>query len=141
MLPDSALISTGTWITALSAYCKDKPVDLATCSEDELAPLLEGFYCDLRRQDGSKYKRSSYLAARSAIQRHLSSLGRPFNIVSSPVFKRANDVLNGVLKAKKRDGEEADVLHKEAVSEEDWVKIMAYFKDVEDTKDPVLLTR
>ena len=43
----------------------------------------------LRKKDGTEYKRSSYLAARGAVQRELNRLERNINI-QSPAFARAN---------------------------------------------------
>ena len=64
--------ATGTWVRAFSEYCSD--LNLKTCAASKLAPKLKGFYADLRKQDGSVYKRASYIAARSALQRHLICL-------------------------------------------------------------------
>ena len=42
--------------------------NLETVSEDELANVLEHFFCSIRKKNGEEYKRSGYIAARSAIQ-------------------------------------------------------------------------
>ena len=138
-IPDNTKRSTGTWVRAFSDYCPD--LDLKTCSATELSPKLEGFYADLRKQDGSVYKRASYVAARGALQRHLSSLDRTFSIYKDKEFGKANAILDGVLKANKRSGQEQAVEHKSALSAEDWDLLQAYFKNVSTTSDPVLLCR
>ena len=56
-------------------------------------------------------------------------------------FEKSNKILNAVLKAKKKNGDEPAVEHKDAVSETDWKTIMNHFKDVETTDNPVHLTR
>ena len=43
--------------------------DLETVSEDELANVLEHFFCSIRKKNGEECKRSGYIAARGAIQR------------------------------------------------------------------------
>ena len=56
-IPGNTKRATGTWVRAFSEYCSD--LNLKTCAASELAPKLEGFYADLRKQDGSVYKRAS----------------------------------------------------------------------------------
>eukprot|EP00117_Sycon_ciliatum_P039360 scpid88107/ scgid29110/ len=138
-VPTNTRRSTCTWLSALKVY---KPeIDLQTCSASELALCLEGFYFDLKKKDGTLYKRASYLAARGAIQRHLSAIGRDFVLTTGKEFEKSNKILNAVLKAKKKNGDEPAVEHKDAVSETDWKTIMDHFKDVETTDNPVHLTR
>ena len=77
-IPGNTKRASGTWVRAFSEYCSD--LNLKTCAASELAPKLEGFYADLRKQDGSAYKRASYIyiAACGALQRHLTSLDSTF---------------------------------------------------------------
>ena len=58
------------------------------------------------------------------------------NIFTDPEFKRANAVLDGLLKEKKRQGLEAPVKHKDAISDADWKKIELHFADVLTANDP-----
>ena len=60
---------------ALSIVC-----NLETVSEDELVNVLGHFFCSIRKENGEEYKRSGYIAARSAIQRHLDSLERKISL-------------------------------------------------------------
>ena len=69
-IPGNTKRATETWVRAFSEYGSD--LNLKTCAASELAPKLEGFYADLRKQDGSVYKRASYIATRGALQRHLT---------------------------------------------------------------------
>ena len=102
--------------------------DLEPVDEDSLADVLEKFYCSLCKKDGCEYKRCGYIAARSAIQRHLDDLGRRISLRSEK-FVRANKVLDVYLKDKKKDGREEAVQHKASVSEEDWKRLKDYFAD------------
>ena len=67
--------------------------DLESVDEDSLADVLEKFYCSLRKKDGGEYKRCGYIAARSAIQRHLDDLGRRIRLRSGK-YVRANKILD-----------------------------------------------
>ena len=96
---------------------------------------------DLRKQDGSVYKRASYMAARGALQRHLTSLDRTFSINKDKEFVKANSVLDGVLKQNKKSGLEEGVEHKRALSAEDWDLVQEYFKKVSTSSDPVSICR
>ena len=86
--------------------------NLETVSEDKLAKVLEHFFCSIRKKNGEEYKRSGYIAVRSAIQRHLDSLERKINLKGEK-FVRCNRVLDAYLKDKKMDGREETVLHKQ----------------------------
>ena len=111
-----------------------------TCSPTEIALLLESFYIDVRKKDQTAYKRNSYLAARSAIHRHLLSLRSDVDLFNSSLFRKSNHVLDGVLKTKKKNGEEPAVQRKEAISDNDWTLINEYFADITSKLDPRKLT-
>ena len=75
------------------------------------------------------------MSARSAIQRHLTYLKRPFNVRSDSVFNRSNQILDAVVKHKKAHGLAKRVEHRDAITEEDKVRLRAYFADVLGTQD------
>ena len=131
--------ATGTWVRAFSEYCSD--LNLKTCAASELAPKLEGFYADLRKQDGSVYKRASYIAAQGALQRHLTYLDPTLSIYKDKEFVKANSVLDGVLKQNKKSGPEEGAEDKRALSAEDWDLVQEYFKKVSTSSNPVSLRR
>jgi len=137
-VPANTKRATNTWVRAFSSYCQ---LDLKTCSATEFAKKLEGFYADLRKQNGETYKRSSYIAARGALHRHVTSLGRTFSIFNDKEFAKANSVLDGVLKENKKTGKEQSVEHKDPLTAADWDRLMEYFKGVDTTDDPILLCR
>ena len=134
--PQSTKSATKFWVRVVCDFAREKgiPLDFATIDEGQLARLLEDFYCSLRRKDGSEYKRSSYLAARGAVQRELNRLERTINI-QSPAFARANKLLDATLKEKKREGREPAVTHKDNISDLDWQQLHSYFSDVLTTLD------
>ena len=94
--------------------------DFGNGTLNDLAGLLEGYYTDIRKKDGSEYKKASYVAARSAIQGHLDSVKRDINIFHDAGFSFANKVLNGSLKTKKLEGREPGVEHKPIITGADW---------------------
>ena len=112
--PQSTKSATKFWVRVVCDFARKKGIsfDFATIEEGQLARLLEDFYCSLRKKDGTEYKRSSYLAARGAVQRELNRLERNINI-QSPAFARANKLLDATLKEKKPEGREPAVTHKD----------------------------
>lgn len=110
-------------------------IDLQTCTSSELNDCLRKFYCGLRTKKGEKYQKSSYLGARSALQRHLTDLKRPYNLRQDAAFNESNRVLDAVLKANKASGQCKLVQHKEAMSEADKTRLQDYFADVLDSQD------
>lgn len=136
--------ATTVWLRAVTSFRKEKGLDLsfATCSAQELSDFLCQFYASVRPQKaGVEYSKSSYLAARAAIQRHLRVLKRPFNIFTDEAFSRSNEVLNALLIQKKKDGLHHQVKHKEAILPDDMAKLAVYFEDVLSSQDPRKLTQ
>jgi len=119
------------------SFCREKQfsISLETCSAVELDDCLKKFYFGLRTKDGAVYQRSSYVAARSAIQRQLTIFKRPFNIRSGDAFQNSNRVLDAVLKKNKAQGKARPVRHKEAISAADKERLEAYFEDVLTSDD------
>ena len=101
-VPKTTVVATDFWMKILLSYITEKKltVKLDTSLITEVATLLEHFYVDLRKEDGSLYKRASYLAARAAIHRYLSCVRANVNIYTCPEFEKSNKVLDGVLKKK-----------------------------------------
>ena len=95
-------------------------------SSPELLTVLESLYVEARTKNGSKqYSCSSLLNAWSAIQRHLASVCHDIiDIINQPDFVMANKILDGALKQKKQSGDEAAVVHKQPISDDDWQQIM-----------------
>ena len=77
-VPDSTRTATAFWIRTFEEFCSSTGVSckLETVDEDTLSDVLERFYCGLRKKDCGEYKRSGYIAATGAIQRHLDGVDR-----------------------------------------------------------------
>ena len=106
-VPASTRDGPSSWITVFRDFCMASSIvcNLETVSEDELANVLEHFFCSIRKKNREEYKRSGYVAARSVIQRHLDSLEKKINLRGEK-FVRCNRVLDAYLKEKKMDGRE-----------------------------------
>ena len=134
--------ATSTWLRVVSEYREEKGVGLsfATCTAEELAAFLERFYAEVKPKKQGECSKSSYLAARAAIQRHLRIVKRPFNIFSDEPFAQANKVLDCVLKRHKKMGLERQTKHKDPISGEDLAKVSADFDDVLENPTPTKVT-
>ena len=141
-IPNSTKAANRFWLNVFNDFCKqnDCVCDLKTVSEENLSSILENFYCGVRRQDNTEYKRSSMIAARGAIQRELTLFDRGFDLKSGK-FARANKMLDAVLKDKKKSGREEAVVHKNSICEEDWAQLKLYFSDSLTTLDAKKLTQ
>jgi len=80
----------------LRSYLKQNelPVDFKNSSSEILAPVLFKFYAEMRNKKGELYKRSSLLAIRNSLARHLSSK----DIIKHPAFKNANQMFFSMVK-------------------------------------------
>ncbi|XP_065199072.1 uncharacterized protein LOC135830787 [Sycon ciliatum] len=140
-VPKSTHSATQYWVRLFTDYCKDQKASTTNFSSipiPDLSDLVGSFYVDAKTRHGTPFSKNSLLAARSAIQRHLSSM-REINIFSDEAFARTNKLLDGVLKARKRAGNEPAVKHKEPLSEDDLGKLRTYFEDVVETTDAIKL--
>ena len=135
-IPKSTKTATHFWLSVFSEFCRgsESACDWKCIEEEDLAVLLENFYCSAKKQDKSDYKRASLIAARGAFQRHLNSLERGIDL-QGPKFAKSNKLLDAVLKERKRAGQEAPVQHKESVTDEDWILLKEYFSDVSSSLD------
>ncbi|XP_065193130.1 uncharacterized protein LOC135824324 [Sycon ciliatum] len=143
-VPKNTRSATDYWLRMFRQFCEgrgqEEVIDWKTVSGEVLSPLLAAFYVDAKTQDGSPFSTNSLKAARGALQRHLSTAGQTINIFNDQIFSRANKVLDGVLKQRKKDGLERQVHHKPPISEADWKLLQEYFSGIDDTNDAVKLT-
>ena len=136
-VPTSTRISNEFWVRTLMSFAREKKInlDLNTCTAAQLNDCLKSFYFGLRTKNGKVYQRNSYVAARSAIQRQLTSLKRPFNLRCDSDFASSNRLLDTVLKKNKAEGKARPVQHKESISEADKLRLSEYFQDVLESDD------
>ena len=119
--PKKTVQATDFWSRSFQKYALESKnvADLLALSKEKIGEVLECYFVDVRTKGGDMYSRNSYVSAKAAIQRWLSA-SMTINIFTDPEFKRANAVLDGLLKEKKRQGLEAPVKHKDAISDADW---------------------
>jgi len=136
-VPEQTRQANNFWLGVLESFCREKqvPLDLTKCSAEVLNDCLSKFYAGLKTKKGEKYQRTSYLCARSAIQRHLTFLKRPFDLRGDVAFRRSNQILDAVLKNNKATGACKPVQHKDAINAEDKARLQTYFADVLETDD------
>ena len=105
------LIAPQTWVKAFGAYCGHCTVDFHATSGSDLSEKLQGFYPGMREADGSEYACASFIAARSALAKHVTYDCR-FDLIKGPKFKQAEELLDAMLKDKQWNGREPAVQHK-----------------------------
>ena len=133
--------STQTLSNVLVSYCKEKRLDfdVEAISKDRLDDILSKFYVEVRKVDGTLYKKTSFYAIRFAIQRKFKiTRGNDFDIIEGQEFAKCNEVFYAQCVVLKKKGL-ADIKHHPAISEEDIKKL--YESDVFDLKRPMSLQR
>ena len=93
-------------------------------NETQLDQLLERFYPETRKKDGTKYSKSSLVGIRASLSRHLTNppYKKDFKIMDSPAFVKSNKMLFAVIKDLKREGLDQSK-HYPAIQENDLAKI------------------
>ena len=109
-------------MTMLREYLKQKnyPEDFEHAEKEVLSGVLTQFYAALRNKNGEYYKRSSLLAIRSGIARHLAKF--TIDIIKDTNFKRANNMFLSMCKLISKEGK-GDVQHKRPIDTEDFKKL------------------
>lgn len=136
--------ATALWLRVVTEFRREKSLDIcfATCTAEEFNEFLCRFYMELKpKKSDTEYARSSYLAARSALQRHVRVLKRPFDLYKGEAFFKSNQVLDAFLVKKKKDGKEPQVNHKQPLTDEDLARTEKYFEGVLTADDPRKLTQ
>ena len=117
-VPEQTRTATNFWLSVFQCFCREKQVqfNLKTCLAEELDDCLRKFYQGLKTKKGETYRRSSYLCARSALQRHLLYMKHLLDWRSAS-FKQSNEVLEAVLKGNKAQGYCKPALPKDVLTE------------------------
>ena len=92
------------------SYCKEKRLefDVEAISKDRLDDILSKFYVEVRKVDGTLYKKTSFYAIRFAIQRKFKiTRGNDFVIIEGQEFAKYNEVFSE--KAIMPSGEDSDI--------------------------------
>ena len=112
-VPKNTKVADQYWIRIFNAFRREKNIDinLETSSAEELSEVLGKFYGGLCTKTGDYYQHSSYLCARAALQRHATTLKRPFSFREHAAFKQSDLLLDAVLKNVKAKGLSKPVKH------------------------------
>ena len=107
-VPKKTAQSNAYWKSVFDKYCSSigKSVNFATVTSPELAPILESFFVDVRGVNGEPYKGNSLRAAKGAIQRLLFAADAKINIFQDAEFQKMRKIFSGLLKERRRSGED-----------------------------------
>ena len=114
---------------------KNIVIDAKTITKVELDNILMKFYVELRKQDGTFYKKSAFRAIRSGIHRHFKTL---MQIDNDPAFIKSDISFRAQCVQLKKQGL-AKVVHKIPIFTEDIKKL--YSSAVFDISHPKSLQR
>ena len=105
----------------------DQECNLETCSREQVDQLLSRCYVAMKSKDGGCYQELGYLGFRAAIQRQSNVHDGNFNIFPETEFTNSNEVLDGVLKQRRREEDMNPVKHKEPITSFDLEYIKQFF--------------
>ena len=90
-------ISTNTWRKRFEQWVAQKQftIDPATISPHELDAVLQHFYADLKKLDGSDYELESLKTMLVALNRSFCEQGSTFQLLKDKEFSESRCVLNG----------------------------------------------
>ena len=101
-------------------------IDLETVKKEELNDLLRWFYAEVQPKEkenkNQEYHKNTMKGIRSALNRHLSDIGRDVDIVHDKTFKQANGILQGKLKQNMQLGLSKPTQHKPIITQNDLQK-------------------
>ena len=125
-VPTNTKRTTTFWLSVLRKWydANGHECDSETITSDNLAPLLEHAYAELRTVDRKEYAQSSLQCFRSGIHRELANNDRRMTIFQDKEFKRANAVLDGVIKRQRRQG--VKTTHKPPITDDNMAKLTNY---------------
>lgn len=87
-------------------YCKEKRinVDLKLISLNDLSDIMSKFYLEVRKEDGSYYKLSSFVATRHNLQREFEQIRKDIDLIRGEHFQHANVIFEAQLVQLKKIG-------------------------------------
>ena len=125
----------------LLAYIEEKgiEIDLQTATKRSVNTLLQQFFFEVRKKDGSLYKKTSFYSLRFGLQRYFKEVrGQDFDIINNEEFNGANSRFEAQCVVLKKNGL-AKIDHYPPISIEDVQKL--YASEVFDMKSPLGLQR
>lgn len=123
----------------LEKYCAEKKLnfDPTSVTKCEMDQILNSFYVEARKEDGSMYKKTSFSSLRFGIQRHMKKI-RDINIIDDPEFQSSNEIFKAQCVQLKKAGL-AKIDHKQEITKSDLN--LLYSSGVFSTAKPSTLQR
>ena len=89
--------STVTWINRFEAWRKVRGIttEWENTPENELDNVLQSFFGEIQKSDGTEYEPESLRVMLSAMDRYLKDKGRECSILKDKIFNSCRKVLNG----------------------------------------------
>ena len=88
--------STKTWVNRFEAWQRVRGVAVPSDPEPrQLDAVLQQFYAELRKEDGSEYEPDSLRVMLASLDRHFQEKGLPFSIRKDKAFEASRRTLNG----------------------------------------------
>ena len=88
---------TNKWMNCFKAWAKyrGKPVEIETLLPAELDVLLQHFYAEVKKKDGSDYEPNSLASMQAGIDRYLRGKKYEHSVLNSREFSVSRAVLEG----------------------------------------------
>ena len=98
--------STTTWMRIWSSWAKSRNVhvNIETMAPATLNEVLQKFYLEVRKQDGSEYEPDSLKVMQAALERHLFDHKYPYSVINSREFASSRAVLDAKAKQLRMQG-------------------------------------
>ena len=89
--------STETWLRTYLEWANErkKPKSIENLSPKELDEVLEDFYTELKKKDGSDYKPESLWVMQASLDRYLKNKGCTVSIIRGRESAKSNKILKG----------------------------------------------
>ena len=98
--------ATKTWMAAWAEWCKARNinVNMETYCPQALDGLLNKFYVEIRKKDGTDYENDSLRVMQAALDRHLRHKNYPVSIITGREFTKSQETLDAKAKQLRRQG-------------------------------------
>ena len=89
--------STGTWVKQFNKWWIERQIGqkLEEISKPQLDGILQLFFAEIHKNDGTNYEPDSLRTMMAALDRHLQDKGSTFSILKDWEFDASRKVLNG----------------------------------------------
>ena len=96
----NTLRSTNTWMRVWYSWAKSRQINesIETMAPATLDGVLQKFYLEVRKQDGSEYEPDSLKVMQAALERYLSTQKYPYSLINSLEFSFSRAALEAKAK-------------------------------------------